>query len=77
MYLTKKELDRSPQLHSKPLLGNGDSMVQFSKILFLGICRMGKSVTMEEARDMINAADKDGDGTVDFSEFVNFAASAH
>ena len=38
---------------------------------------MGKSVTMEEARDMINAADKDGDGTVDFSEFVNFAASAH
>jgi len=39
--------------------------------------RMGKSVTMEEARDMINAADKDGDGTVDFSEFVNFAASAH
>merc|ERR1712146_42176 len=33
--------------------------------------RIGKSVTLEDAQNMINAADKDGDGTVDFHEFVN------
>merc|ERR1711988_1815394 len=36
--------------------------------------RTGKSISLADAQNMITAADKDGDGTVDFNEFVTFAS---
>ena len=39
-------------------------------------CRVGKAVTEAEAQDMIAHADRDGDGTVSFAEFVRFSSGA-
>ena len=49
---------------------NGDGVISADE-LRLVMLNLGEPMTAQEAEDMIGQVDEDGDGSVNFKEFVN------